>query len=370
MKLIPDGPVMPSLYTLDLSGNEFGNTFPSWLLTDVPSLHILHLQNNLFNGTLYLTKSTTVTYLNVANNYITTVQTDEVVFNLQTLNLQNNQLTDLQFLCNLTQIGACTFPTLLSIDLSLDMLKGSICQICSPLISLDLSYNNLAGNIDNIERIVGLVTINLNNNMLNGNIPALNHLQYLAELYLNNNEFEGTIPSMLPMTLTTLEIANNELNGTIPEQLGNLALSSLNLFNTSLCGCFPSQWINIVWESCNINGFPHNCNCTLNNCKSNCDVYNTISCDGQPCKSSQCTHGRVCLPDNGGFGYYCSGNCSLLYVPSVDSPFTCDMDSKVVLGLEIVVPFLFLLTTISCLCAIFPRRKKIDNNVFINYRPV
>jgi len=286
--------------------------------------------------------------------------------NLQTLNLQYNQLSSINFLCS-DSIGNCPFPNLQFIDISHNNLIASICQIYSPLIYLDLSYNKLHGPIDNVEQLSYLVTINLNSNNLDGTIPSFPNLNNLAKLYLNSNKFSGTIPSMLPWTLTTLELANNALNGTIPQQLGILALKSINLFNTTLCGCFPSQWINNEWESCNIVGFPHNCNCTLKNCDTNgCDLYNTISCDGEPCNNNQCSTGRVCIPDNLGYGYYCSSNCSLLYVPSPNSPFTCDVDPKVVLGLEISLPFLFVLTVISSLCAIFPRK----TTPYQNYDPI
>ncbi|MEM6319990.1 MAG: 3-coathanger stack domain-containing protein [Bacteroidota bacterium] len=100
---------------------------------------------------------------------------------------------------------------------------GVICDQSNRVVSLDLSANNLIGNIPyELGSLEELTLLNLSNNQLNGSIP--NGLGSLSKL-------------------TTLKLHNNELTDSLPALMGNLSnLDTLFLQNNQLVGCFPSSY--------------------------------------------------------------------------------------------------------------------------------
>ncbi|KAJ4768819.1 LRR receptor-like serine/threonine-protein kinase GSO1 [Rhynchospora pubera] len=110
--------------------------------------------------------------------------------------------------------------------------------------SLDLSHNNLVGNIpEEIGALVGLRNLNLSRNKLYGDIPrSVGKLQSLESLDLSNNDLSGSIPlSLSDLTfLNHLNLSYNNLSGRIPSgrQLQTLDDPSIYEGNNGLCG-FP-----------------------------------------------------------------------------------------------------------------------------------
>lgn len=136
--------------------------------------------------------------------------------------------------------------------------------------SLDLQYNNLAGqlpaelgslaNLHHLQlycnRLTGPIPAELGNlaNLLDLNIfgnhmtsqipPELGSLANLQNLFLGRNELSGPIPANLEnlANLQSLDLGENQLTGQIPSELGSLGrLLSLNLRLNQLSGAIPPE---------------------------------------------------------------------------------------------------------------------------------
>ncbi|WOO81525.1 Leucine-rich repeat receptor protein kinase EMS1 [Vanrija pseudolonga] len=76
--------------------------------------------------------------------------------------------------------------------------------------------------------------LDLSYNNLSGSIPDLSRLSSLATLYLQSNDFT-TLPPALPAALTSISFTNNpHLNGALPKTLCAGTVSSCDLRNTAL----------------------------------------------------------------------------------------------------------------------------------------
>ncbi|KAL4378221.1 hypothetical protein GQ457_02G019910 [Hibiscus cannabinus] len=133
-------------------------------------------------------------------------------------NFHNNSVG---FLC--TFVGVTCWNQrenrLLGLQLSGMSLSGQIPQsleYCGSLQSLDLSANNLSGNIPPqiCSWLPYLVTLDLSSNDLSGPIPSeLSNCAYLNNLVLSNNRLSGPIPYQLSGLdrLKKFSVANNDL---------------------------------------------------------------------------------------------------------------------------------------------------------------
>jgi len=91
------------------------------------------------------------------------------------------------------------------------------------LTQLHLGYNNLNGTISgNLSETVKLTF--LCDLLWRSSLPSSD---YYRVRDLSNNEFSGTIPSLLPTTLTILNLASNNLSGTINKLVPLIALTDL-----------------------------------------------------------------------------------------------------------------------------------------------
>jgi hypothetical protein len=127
------------------------------------------------------------------------------------------------------------------LNLNSNNLVGTVPDLNLPaLYFLDLSYNQLNGNIPNFNNLYALGDLRLNNNALSGTIPDFSNTPFLYTLYLDNNLLTGTIPdfSNLP-SLFSLSLSANYLSGTIPSfsDLPNLYI--LKLSANQLSGELP-----------------------------------------------------------------------------------------------------------------------------------
>ncbi|CAI9113060.1 OLC1v1013588C1 [Oldenlandia corymbosa var. corymbosa] len=117
----------------------------------------------------------------------------------------------------------------------------SLCNLSS-LVVLDLSYNLLEGSLPLcLGKLTSLEILNLKMNKFGGKIPnELGDLKELTYLDLSSNSFNSSIPSSLGK-LRKLEFlylgGGNQLYGTVPSTLGQLSgLKELSISGNSLTG--------------------------------------------------------------------------------------------------------------------------------------
>ncbi|XP_073050594.1 probably inactive leucine-rich repeat receptor-like protein kinase At5g48380 [Primulina eburnea] len=121
-------------------------------------------------------------------------------------------------------------------------LKGEFPQgivNCSSLTGLDISNNNIYGNIpNNISNLITYVTtLDLSSNQLSGEIPEdLAKCQYLNSIKLDNNQLSGQIPLQISLLnrIKSFSVANNKLTGPVPRFFN--ATTEDYSGNLGLCG--------------------------------------------------------------------------------------------------------------------------------------
>eukprot|EP01018_Ginkgo_biloba_P005649 Gb_15707 [translate_table: standard] len=129
-----------------------------------------------------------------------------------------------------------------------------------PLHTLDLSQNNLNGQLalPNSPSYVQIMV--LDTNLLTGSIPLKigTFFPYLTVLVFASNNFSGIIPSSIGnmIHLRTFDLSYNKLHGKIPASLGNcLQMGALRLTKNNLEGEIPMQIGNLPQlETLRLNG--------------------------------------------------------------------------------------------------------------------
>ncbi|KAL3649245.1 hypothetical protein CASFOL_005648 [Castilleja foliolosa] len=112
---------------------------------------------------------------------------------------------------------------------------------CKAMTSLDLSNNNLHGQIpNNISHLLPFITnLDLSSNRFSGNIPAnLANCSFLNTLRLDNNQLTGQIPLSIGQLgrMKTFSVSNNQLSGPIPTFSNNTIGEDNYANNAGLCG--------------------------------------------------------------------------------------------------------------------------------------
>ncbi|KAL2644860.1 hypothetical protein R1flu_012447 [Riccia fluitans] len=140
---------------------------------------------------------------------------------LKSLDLSRNNLTgDLQGIDNLSQ--------LVFLNLSWNELNGPVLQNMVKLTmlnTLDLSHNKFSGNISGVFRdLVKLKFLDLSSNSFDGTIPVASICkpQSLKTVNLSSNSFTGNIltqPTDRCSKLETLDLSFNKLDGNLPAEI-------------------------------------------------------------------------------------------------------------------------------------------------------
>ena len=109
------------------------------------------------------------------------------------------------------------------------------------LQTLNLSRNQLNGNIGSWSGLTSLQIVLASNNRLTGSVPALTGLAALRTVALNNNRLSGSIPVLAGLgNLQLVDLSSNQLSGNIPTLTGLAQLQTLSLQNNRLSGALPS----------------------------------------------------------------------------------------------------------------------------------
>ncbi|KAJ0238009.1 Phytosulfokine receptor 1 [Hirschfeldia incana] len=145
---------------------------------------------------------------------------------MKVLNLSRN------FIKDSIPLSILNSPTLQTLDLSFNDLSGEIPQTLNlpSLQSLDLSSNNFIGSLPrSVGNLSSLLRLDVSWNLLSGEIPDVFHeLTQLKYLSAQSNRLTGGIPSSLASSrsLNLLNLRNNSLTG--PLLLNCTALVELN----------------------------------------------------------------------------------------------------------------------------------------------
>ncbi|XP_030965549.1 putative receptor-like protein kinase At3g47110 [Quercus lobata] len=255
--LNPDlGIALQNLQIFSIGENQFTGTIPV-SLSNVSDIQHLDIPKNQFTGTIPMS------FGNLLN-----LQWFGVAYNL----LGNNSVDDLSFLSSLNNCSQLN-----SLDVSYNQLGGelpnSITNLSIQLSWLALVGNSIGGSIPTqISNLVSLTLLALGSNSLTGNIPSsigkltklnklylyenkltgvipssVGNMTQLLHLYLFSNGLEGSIPTSLGRCspLQEVYLKHNKLNGTIPQQLFGLPLVQIHVSHNSLTGFLPPDFGNL-----------------------------------------------------------------------------------------------------------------------------
>ncbi|WVZ02926.1 hypothetical protein V8G54_023732 [Vigna mungo] len=174
-----------SIISLDLSNNDLVGNIPS-LLTNSSRLSELRMSNNHFEGFIpsKLAQLEDLSYLDLSQNNLIGLVPSFLNSSVKFIHLRNNRLN----------------------GLSKKMFNGN-----SPLAMLDLSYNEISGNIQDMIQDLSYSKLNF--------------------LLLKGNQINGDIPKQLCqlIDLTILDLSDNEFSGEIPHCLGTMPFHNKNL---------------------------------------------------------------------------------------------------------------------------------------------
>lgn len=222
--LPPDIGKVNSLMNLSLAGNSFSGSIPDWI-SELSSLKSLDLSRNLFSGPIppSITTLNNLVYLNLSMNGLTKKipKGFQDMIALEVLDLHGNTLEgdfDVEFLL---------FTTSVHVDLSGNLLTSSnqdgkfLPGISDTVKYLNLSHNRLTGSLvsGGLLKFGSLVMMDLSYNQLSGELPSFNFAYVLQILKLSNNQFSGFIPNDLlkddSLVLNELDLSGNNFTGKI-----------------------------------------------------------------------------------------------------------------------------------------------------------
>ncbi|KAK4567081.1 hypothetical protein RGQ29_003071 [Quercus rubra] len=225
---------------LDLSSNYLEGPIPT-SIGKLQYLRNVYLSSNNFNGSFQLNvfqQCEILTELDLSDNSL-----------LIEYNGTNFSLYPMESL-RLASLKLKTFPSFLrnqslnTLDLSSNQIHGEIPNWIWELglFHLNLSYNYLEGPLLNIS---SLGVLDVRSNQFQGQLPIPSPSCLYLDLSWNN--FSSAIPAGIGNSLSDtkfLSLSSNKLNGHIPEAICNAtSLQILDLSNNSLSGTIPHCFI-------------------------------------------------------------------------------------------------------------------------------
>ena len=139
------------------------------------------------------------------------------------------------------------WDSLLNLDLSFNMLQGSLPIPPPSIADYNVRNNKLTGEISPLFcNLSSILMLDLSHNNLAGMLPqCLSKLSDLVMLNLQNNNFRGILPGMYmeQSRLKAIDVTQNQLEGQVPRSLSNCTmLEILLLGKNQFSDIFPS-WL-------------------------------------------------------------------------------------------------------------------------------
>ncbi|XP_075657227.1 receptor-like protein EIX2 [Castanea sativa] len=236
------------LEILSLYDNKMNGTIPE-SIGQLSELRELHLSGNYWQGIM-----TETHFLNLTKLYVFSLSSSSrnpLVFNvthdwIPPFSLQYVKILD----CRLNP----TFPAWLRTQNELteihlvntaisDTISNCLWNLSSQLVELDLSHNNLMGNLPKSLNLSSLQRVYLDFNHLEGSLPLWPNVTVFS---LRNNSLSGPIPIRIGQEmsqLVELDLSDNSLNGSIPSSINGLrVLGFLRLSNNHFSGNIHNHW--------------------------------------------------------------------------------------------------------------------------------
>ncbi|KAK9135866.1 hypothetical protein Syun_015196 [Stephania yunnanensis] len=216
--------LLSHLTHLSLSDNSFHGPFPPSLLSHLPLLQSLSLRSNSLSGPLPVSLS--------------------LLPSLQTLDLSHNSFSGpLPILNNLTLLKL--------VDLSYNILSGSIANLPPNLSVLAIKANKLSGSLpfSSFQGLNQLKVVELSDNMFGGVLQSwfFSSLVSLQQVNLANNSFSRLEiwGSGVDSNLVAVDLGFNQIEGLLPANFTRFpSLSSLSLRFNKFIGPIPWQFGN------------------------------------------------------------------------------------------------------------------------------
>ncbi|XP_048446472.1 receptor-like protein EIX1 isoform X2 [Pyrus x bretschneideri] len=263
---------LSSLEKLDISGNQFNGTFTEVSFSNLTKLkHFIAGGNSLTLKTsrdwvppfqleilqldswhlgpewpMWLRTQTQLKELSLSGTQISsTIPTWfwNLTSQVQSLDLSHNQLYG--------QIPNISVAPYSIVDLSSNHFTGALPIVPTSLYWLDLSNSSFSGSVfhffcDRPDETKQLYFLHLGNNFLTGKVPdCWMSWQSLSFLHLENNNLTGNVPMSMGYLqfLRSLHLRNNHLYGELPHSLQNCTfLSIVDLSENGFSGSIPI-WI-------------------------------------------------------------------------------------------------------------------------------
>ncbi|KAK2377399.1 receptor protein EIX2 [Trifolium repens] len=254
-----------SLKILDLHRNVFASSkIFEWVFNSTSNLTELDLSTNYFKGTIpydFGNKKNHLVRLELSGNelYEGFLESVRDICTLQSLNLNYNNLNE-DISTILLKLSGCARYSLQDLSLSDNKITGTFpdLSIFPSLITIDLSSNLLSGEVLDGVRFLPpkLESLIFKFNSLEGGIPySFCNLCSLRSLDLSRNKLREDLSVILHnmsvgcvnYSLQELDLSRNQINGTVPDMSGEnwvppFQLSTIFLSSCILGPSFP-KWL-------------------------------------------------------------------------------------------------------------------------------